>query len=240
MSGIEQTCGNAHGARWHAMTDVAALRQEACRRILGASGTAIAARGHFVLVLAGGNTPMPIYTALRDAETDWSCWDVWFGDERCLPAGDPERNSTMATQAWLAHVPMPIERIHVIAAELGASGAAVQYSDALRGVGAFDLVLLGLGEDGHTASLFPDHDWGSGVDAPDALAVLDAPKPPPQRVSLSAARLSHARSALFLVAGAGKHEAVRRWRQGDAIPARAIRPRTGVDVLVTADLLGPD
>lgn len=239
MSATDHTSLDADAARWHTMADVAALHEEAYRRILDASASAIAARGRFLLVLAGGNTPAPIYAALRAADTDWSRWDIWFGDERCLPTNDPERNSSMATQTWLAHVPIPIERTHVIAAELGASDAAVQYSDALRGVGAFDLVLLGLGEDGHTASLFPDHALGSGVDAPDALAVLDAPKPPPQRVSLSAARLSHARSVVFLVAGAGKREAVQRWRHGDAIPARAIRPRLGVDVLVTADLLSP-
>lgn len=222
------------------MADVAALREEAYRRILDASVSAIAARGRFLIVLAGGNTPTPIYTALRDADTDWIRWEIWFGDERCLPADDAKRNSTMATQAWLAHVPIPIEQIHFIPAESGASNAAMQYSDAVRGVGAFDLVLLGLGEDGHTASLFPGHDWGSDVNAPDALAVLDAPKPPPQRVSLSATRLSNARSVLFLVAGASKREAVQRWRYGDDIPARAVLPPAGVDVLVTADLLGPE
>lgn len=239
MSSIDHGCLDADTVRWHKVAGSAAFRQEAYRRILDAAANAIAARGNFSLVLAGGNTPRPIYTALRDADTDWSRWDIWFGDERCLPADDPDRNSTMAIQAWLAHVALPPDRIHVIAAEVGAPVAAALYADALREVGAFDLVLLGLGEDGHTASLFPDHDWGSGVDAPDALAVLDAPKPPAQRVSLSAARLSHARSALFLVADAGKREAVRRWRHGDAIPARAIRPRAGVDVLVAGDLLGP-
>ncbi len=228
---------DAHAVRWHAMAGSSALRQEACRLILDAAANAIAARGCFSLVLAGGNTPTPIYTALRDADTDWSRWDVWFGDERCLPVGDAERNSTMATHAWLGHVPIPRERIHVIAAELGATAAAALYADALSGVGAFDLVLLGLGEDGHTASLFPDHELGTAADAPDALAILDAPKPPPQRVSLSAARLSHARSALFLVEGAGKRDAVQRWRQGDDIPASAIHARAGTDVLVAAELL---
>lgn len=239
MSGIDQDGMDAHAVRWHAMADDSALLQSAYRRILDAGAKAIAARGNFSLVLAGGNTPRPIYTALRDANTDWSRWDVWFGDERCLPVGDPERNSTMATHAWLGHVPIPRDRIHVIAAELGASAAAALYVDALRNVVAFDLVLLGLGEDGHTASLFPGHDWGTGPDAPDALVIQDAPKPPPKRVSLSASRLSRARAVLFLVEGAGKREAVQRWRHGDAIPARAIRPRAGVDVLVTADLLGP-
>lgn len=240
MNRIEHDSLDTDATRWHAMTDLAALHEEACRRILEACASAIAARGRYLLVLAGGNTPAPIYAALRNADTDWSRWEIWFGDERCLPVNDPDRNSTMATQAWLEHVPIPAERIHVIPAELGASSAAVEYSDALRGVGAFDLVLLGLGEDGHTASLFPDHDWGSSSEAPDALAVHDAPKPPPHRVSLSAVRLSHARSVLFLVAGASKHEAVRRWRHGDEIPASVIRPPAGVDVLITGDLLGPE
>ncbi len=223
--------------RWHPAADVAALRQQACRRILGAGAAAISARGRFVLVLAGGSTPRAIYAALRDADTDWSRWEIWFGDERCLPKDHPERNSVMAAEALLSHVPIPPDNIHVIPAELGASVAAALYADAVHDVGSFDLVLLGLGEDGHTASLFPGHDLGVDADAADALAVTDAPKPPPQRVSLSAKRLSDARDVVFLVAGEAKTDAVQRWRRAEPIPARAIRPPTGVDVIVTADLL---
>jgi len=102
-----------------------------------------------------------------------------------------------------------------------------------------DDVLLGLGEDGHTASLFPGHDWGAVPGAPDALAVFDAPKPPPERVSLSAARLSRARQAVFLVSGAAKRQAVTLWRAGADLPARAIAPAAGVDILLEADLLSP-
>ncbi len=240
MSGNQYDCLDADAVRWHPVADIAALQAQAYRWILEASAAAIAARGRFVLVLAGGNTPRSIYAALRDADTDWSRWEVWFGDERCLPAGDPERNSVMAAEALLAHVPIQPDSIHVIAAELGASAAAARYTNALNDVGTFDLVLLGLGEDGHTASLFPDHDWGRGAGASAALAVLDAPKPPPHRVSLSAARLSDTHATLFLVTGAAKFDAVRRWRQGDAIPARSIRPQAGVDILITADLLGPE
>ena len=140
----------------------------------------------------------------------------------------------MAEEAWLDHVAIPASQRAPIPAELGADAAARAYGASLRSVASFDLVLLGLGEDGHTASLFPGHDWGAAPGSPAALAVFDAPKPPPERVSLSAARLSDAREALFLVAGESKRAALAQWRAGAAIPARAIRPAAGVDVLVAA------
>jgi 6-phosphogluconolactonase len=219
--------------RWHPVADAAALQQGARQWVVDAAARAIAERGSFSVVLAGGNTPRALYESLRDADTDWSRWDIWFGDERCAPADDPQRNSQMARAAWLDHVAIAQVRFHVIAGELGADAAARAYADALGGVGDFDLVLLGLGEDGHTASLFPGHDWGSASGAPDALAVFEAPKPPPQRVSLSATRLSRARQVLFLVEGPSKRDALALWRAGADIPARAIRPASGVDVLVT-------
>jgi 6-phosphogluconolactonase len=226
--------------RWIGVNDARTLRQSAYRRILGAAQRAIEHRGRFLIVLAGGDTPREVYRMLRGADSDWSRWQVYFGDERCVPADAAERNSAMAAAAWLDQVAIPRHQIHAIPAELGASGAALAYAEILRGVGDFDLVLLGLGEDGHTASLFPGHDWGLAADAPDALAVFDAPKPPPQRVSLSAARLSRARAVLFLVSGEAKRSVVARWHAGADIPARAIRPEAGVDVLVESTLLPAD
>lgn len=231
---------NATAVRWHGVANAAALRDSAYRRILDAAADAIQLRGRFTIVLAGGNTPQGVYQMLRGAETDWSLWQVYFGDERCLPIDDVERNSRMATEAWLDHVAIPKSQVHTLPAERGAQAAAQAYANTLRHVGDFDLVLLGLGEDGHTASLFPDHDWGADADAADALAVLDAPKPPAQRVSLSARRLSRARAVLFLVTGEAKHDAVTRWRAGADIPARAIQPQAGVDVLAQASLLATD
>ena len=229
--------GDEQIVRWHPLADAGALRREATRRVLAAASEAISARGRFRLVLAGGNTPRATYAALCDAQADWPYWEIFFGDERCLPVDDAERNSKMANDAWLAQVPIAPERIHAIPAEFGADAAARAYAQTLRDVGEFDLVLLGLGEDGHTASLFPDHDRGAGDAAPDTLAVFDAPKPPPQRVSLSAARLGRSRQVLFLVDGESKRDAVTRWRAGEDIPARAIRPAAGVDALVEASLL---
>jgi 6-phosphogluconolactonase len=230
----------APGVRWIGVPDATALRRSAYLRIVDAARRAIEWRGRFLIVLAGGNTPQRVYDLLRVASTDWPCWQVYFGDERCLPPHNAGRNSRMAADIWLEHVPIAREQIHVIPAELGAETSAHNYAATLRGVGDFDMVLLGLGEDGHTASLFPGHDWGVASDAPDVLAVFDAPKPPPQRVSLSAARLSRAREVLFLVEGVSKRNAVARWRMGASIPAQSIQPRAGVDVLVESRLLCTD
>ncbi|MCU0842029.1 MAG: 6-phosphogluconolactonase [Thiobacillaceae bacterium] len=224
--------------RWQLVDNEALQLAEALERVRRAEAEAIAERGVFHFVLAGGGTPRRLYQALAGEAHDWSRWQVWFGDERCLPPTDPERNSRMASEAWLGRVNLPGTNVHPIPAELGAREAAEDYGRALAGVGAFDLVLLGLGEDGHTASLFPGHDWGETADAPDTLAVSDAPKPPPERVSLSARRLSRARRVLFLVTGAGKRAAVAAWRRGEAIPAAAIRPDAGVDILLDAAASG--
>jgi len=240
MNATDTPHAGAQRVRWIGVADAAALRDVAYRRILDAAARAIRQRGRFLIVLAGGNTPRCIYRTLRAADTDWSRWHLYFGDERCLPAGDAERNSRMAADAWLNHVPIPQDLVHAIPAELGASSAALVYTKTLRSVGDFDLVLLGLGEDGHTASLFPGHDWGVAANAPDALAVFNAPKPPPQRVSLSAARLSRTRELLFLVAGESKRDALRQWHMAADIPASAVHPQTGVDVLVESRLLPAD
>ena len=224
----------AQEVRWHLFPDDGALLADALARVLAASRTAIAQHGAFDIVLAGGNTPRKLYRALRNADADWPRWHVWFGDERCAPPDDPERNSKMARDEWLDHVAIPARNVHAIPAESGAREAAALYARELRGVDTFDLVLLGLGEDGHTASLFPGHDWGAHIDSPDVLAVSDAPKPPPERISLSAQRLSRARHVLFLVEGAGKRDAVAAWKRGEAIPAASVAPASGVDVLLDA------
>ncbi len=237
--------------RWHPVADAAALEEEAVARISHAAGEALAGssqpsnrspaqRARFRIVLAGGGTPRNVYRKLVGLRTDWSRWEVYFGDERCVPANDDERNDRMASATLLDHVPIPASAVHRIPAERGAMDAARDYERTLADVDMFDLVLLGLGEDGHTASLFPGHERGDASGSPDVLAVFDAPKPPPERVSMSAARLSRARAALFLVAGESKCDAVRRWRAGGDIPAASIRALEGVDVLVEARLLAAE
>jgi 6-phosphogluconolactonase len=213
------------------------LERAAAQFILDSAMRAIIARGVFHIVLAGGTTPRPVYARLRECIADWPAWRVYFSDERCLPPEHGERNSRMALDALFSLVPVAREHFYAIPAERGARAAAHAYAAIVKPVPAFDLVMLGLGEDGHTASLFPGADIAAAPDAPDVLAVYDAPKPPPERVSLSAARLSRTQQAMFLVSGPSKRNAVRRWRTGADIPAAHIAPAAGVDVMIDAALL---
>lgn len=217
---------------WRPQNDAEQLARSLTAEILRAAQSSVASRGAFHLVLAGGNTPRRIYEALSLSNAAWPFWHVYFGDERCLSPDDQERNSRMAADAWLDHVSIPKQQIHPIPSELGAARAAAAYSKILEHLDDFDLVLLGLGEDGHTASLFPGHDWGDAKESPDVMAVFDAPKPPPERVSLSAHRLSAARQVIFMVSGASKQKAVSAWLSGALIPAAAIAPEGGVDILI--------
>jgi 6-phosphogluconolactonase len=221
--------------RWTLFNSEQELSAAALDLVVQKADQAIAQRGRFDIVLAGGLTPRSIYKELPKAKADWARWYVWFGDERCLPPDDAERNSKMAYDAWLKHVKIPLRQIHVIPAELGAVKAAANYNMQLAMLGDFDLVLLGMGEDGHTASLFPGNSWDNG-DA--AIAVSGAPKPPSERVSLSASRLSHARHVVFLVTGKNKQEAVNAWRRGTYLPASAISSKGPLEVFLDQQASG--
>jgi len=218
--------------RWHVYSDPEELLREVLAQIATLAEAAISARGRFDVVLSGGSTPRPLYAAAAELDSRWDCWHVYFADERCLPAGHPERNDTMTRQVWLDHVGIPERQVYAIPAELGPDAAAAAYRQTLEPVATFDLVLLGLGEDGHTASLFPGHEPGAMTGSPTALAVHGAPKPPPGRVSLSAARLADARTVDLLALGAGKRDAVSRLRAGADIPLRRVVPAAGIDVFL--------
>ncbi|MGD8616525.1 MAG: 6-phosphogluconolactonase [Gammaproteobacteria bacterium] len=215
--------------RWHCFPDPDAVAGGLVRRIGAAARDAIEARGRFNLVLAGGSTPQMAYRRLAQADADWPHWHLYLGDERCLPPEHPDRNSVMITKAWLGRVSVPLEQIHWIGAEQGAETAAAGYEAVVRGGLPFDLVLLGMGEDGHTASLFPGREPVS-----DALVVPvhDAPKPPPERVSLSYGALSETRALLLAVTGASKRAAVEEWSRGASLPVSRLQCAGGIDVLL--------
>ncbi|WP_456417803.1 6-phosphogluconolactonase [Thiolapillus sp.] len=212
---------------WRLVADAEAVATAAVEKILACAGHAIRKKGSFSLVLAGGGTPARAYRLLAEqGRPDWPAWRFYFGDERCLPADDPDRNSVMAEQNLFRHIPVQNGQIHVIPAEQGAEAAAASYAREIETVLPFDLVLLGLGEDGHTASLFPGREY---PEEQLVVAVHDAPKPPPDRVSLNYGALSSAHELLFLVSGQGKAGAVRQWRNGKDIPAARL---PGAEILV--------
>lgn len=196
------------------LKDAEAVAVEACRLISEAAQESIRQRHVFRLVLAGGRTPRHAYELLAQTEQDWIAWEIFWGDERCLPADHPERNSRMANDAWLTRVAIPQAQIYPIPAELGATKAALVYAETICDKGPFDLVILGMGEDGHTASLFPGYSIEDGL----TLAVHDAPKPPAERVSLNIQTVRACRNQLVLVSGSGKKSALLAWRNGEGGP----------------------
>ena len=192
------------------------------------------------VVLTGGSISRVLHRAVRDSDArdavDWSRVELWWGDERFVPADDPERNEKQAREDLLDAVPVDPQRVHVIAPSDGAHGddvdaAAAAYADRLAaaagGDGAlFDVLMLGVGPDGHVASLFPGHP-GLADERP-ALAVRSSPKPPPVRISMSFPTLARARETWFLVTGDAKATAARQALGGadrTLVPAAGVRGR---------------
>lgn len=200
--------------------DPEGLGAAVAQRIAELAAQAIAARGVFHIALAGGETPRRCYEKLRHLFVDWAHVQVYFGDERCLPAGDAGRNDRMARETLLEQVAIPPVNIHAIPAELGARKAAARYAAVLEQATPLDLVLLGMGEDGHIASLFPGNPATGSMAV--TVPVFDAPKLPAERVSLGLGTLNAARQRIFLVAGAGKRDALEQIFQGKSLPAALV------------------
>jgi 6-phosphogluconolactonase len=214
------------------------LADAAGARLLVAIVDAQAAHdGPVHLVLTGGSMGSAILASLGRCPgagaIEWGRVNLWWGDERYLPAGDPERNQTQNGAALLDTAPVPPANIHPVLgpdATAGAEEAAAAYADALAlaagapgGVPAFDVVMLGVGPDGHVASLFPGHPGLAATGS--TAAVHDSPKPPPDRVTLTLDTLRRGRRVWFLVAGPDKADAVRR---GTGPVDIDVTPATGV------------
>jgi 6-phosphogluconolactonase len=182
-----------------------------------------AERGEADLVLTGGRIAAAVYQALRDSPArdavDWSRVNFWWGDERFLPAGDPDRNETQVRTALLDALPVDPARVHPMPPSDGPDGAdpeaaAARYAEELAAAAPgtaelphFDVVLLSVGEDGHVASLFPEHP--SAYETRPVGAVRGCPKPPPVRTTLTLPALNTAEEVWLLAAGAEKAGAVR-------------------------------
>jgi 6-phosphogluconolactonase len=162
-----------------------------------------AAGGH--VALSGGATPRRAYELAAELEPDWSPAEVWWADERCVPPDDPRSNFRLAREVLLDRLAVPPRAAHRILGELDPQEAARRYDDELRGV-TLDLVVLGIGADGHTASLFPNHEL---LEEEERLAVA-VEGPDVARVTLTPPPLRTAGHIVFLVVGEEKAEAVRR------------------------------
>jgi 6-phosphogluconolactonase len=223
--------------------DAAALARAGADLVSGAARQAVAERGRFHIALSGGSTPRALYALLAAppfaGQLPWPQVEVWWGDERCVPPDDAQSNYRMAREALLTHVSIPAHNVHRLHGEdADPEAAAAAYAAELRasfhlGEGELprlDLVLLGMGPDGHTASLFPDTTAARIVDR--LVAAPFVPHLAAHRLTLTLPVLNAARRAVFLVAGADKtqtlHAVLAAGPSGDpALPASLIHPTAG-------------
>jgi len=229
------------------LPDAMSAKARLAERFAALAQDAVAVRGRFDVALAGGTTPQEAYALLASPpylrEVPWGHVHIWFGDERCVPPDHPDSNFGMVRAQLLSRVDIPSEHVHRMEGERVPEEAAAMYSAELGAAFgprlpiryAFDLVLLGMGGEGHTASLFPGSkvlEWKAPAAAP-FVEKLGAP-----RLTLTPRALNDARAVIFLVTGGGKAWAVRESLKGNRapidMPTRAIRPAHG-DVLWLLD-----
>jgi len=236
------------------LPDAAALADAAARHVVESAQSAIQARGAFSIALSGGSTPRELHRRLAGPlknEVDWSKVHVFFGDERCVPPDHPDSNYRMADETLLAQVPIPSDHVHRMQGELPPEEAALRYEQQLRAFFGnepprLDLILLGMGDNGHTASLFPGltavHEQTHWVMAE------NVPEVGMWRITLTPYVINLGREVLFLVAGAGKASMLRSVLEGpfapDERPAQIVRPSPGevvwlVDAAAAAELSPP-
>jgi len=163
------------------------------------------------LVLAGGTTPQRCYELLSQMEVEWGRVTILFGDERCVHPDHPDSNYRMARETLLDRVSPAT--VHRMPAELGPDEGAALYARIVASVAPLDIVTLGVGEDGHTASLFPGHPQLKATAL--VVGIRDSPKPPPQRVTLTLPALQRARRVIIFATGAGKADAVAKAKRGE-------------------------
>lgn len=224
--------GRVSPVRIHRAVDPAALAEAAADFVADALRTAIESRGLARFALSGGSTPRATYEQLADAASsrgvDWSRVDAFFGDERAVPPDDAASNYRMAKESLLERVPIPPSRVHRIHGELPPADAAHRYA-AVLGTDPLDVALLGMGEDGHVASLFPGT---AALDSPATVLPTVAPFAPHPRITVGLSVLNASRLVVLLVAGAAKasrvEQVLQERRAGrPVLPAARVSPETG-------------
>ena len=216
------------------------LSQQAALLIVRLASESVVTHGRFTIALSGGSTPRKSYNLLAGepyrSQIDWALVEVFLGDERCVPADDAESNFRMAHETLLSKVPIAEKQIHRMPADQPDRQAAAQdYVIEMQrvfgtaGIPSFDLIQLGMGPEGHTASLFPH---SAALREQERLVVpVTTPKPPPDRLTFTPPLLNAAQNVLILVTGSDKADAVHKVIEGeynpDEYPAQIVRPTHG-------------
>jgi 6-phosphogluconolactonase len=227
-----------HNPEIKVLPDATAIAEEAAARIEQMAEASIDLNGRFSIALSGGSTPKTLYELLASeyrAAINWAKTEVFFSDERCVPAEHPESNYRMARETLLSQVPIPPENIHRMKGEIEPQEAAKQYGQMLKekfADGGLDLVLLGMGEDGHTASIFPNT---PAVDETHHRCVANLVEKSTTgrswRITLTAPFINRSREVLILVAGANKAKVLVEVLEGphepNRLPAQLIKPSQG-------------
>lgn len=220
--------------------DLDTISEQAARYVVQVANQAIVTHGRFMVALSGGNTPKKLFSLLSSdsylSQIDWTLAEIFWVDERCVPPDDPESSYHMARETLLRAVPIPATQVHRMPADRPDRDAAslaytleMQRVFGTNGIPAFDLVQLGMGPEGHTASLFPHQP--SLHETTRLVMPVSVPKPPPDRLTVTPPLLNAAHNVLFLATGADKVDALRAVIEGpfnpDEYPAQIVRPPGG-------------
>jgi 6-phosphogluconolactonase len=200
---------------WLIFDDEMSLSKALAQEILNIAKKSIFEKDCFSIVLTGGQSVLSLYKILSKADSYWDKWHIYIGDERFLPAGHKDRNDQTINEIWLDNSTISKKNIHFIKAELGLLEARVEYENILKKIDKFDIVLLSMGEDGHIASLFPNH-----VYLEEQMVVVEqgSPKPPKERISMSYQQLNKAHYVFKLIIGESKQQAVHLLQKNTNLP----------------------
>ena len=200
---------------WLIFDDEISLSKALAQEILNIAKKSIFEKDCFSIVLTGGQSVLSLYKILSKADSNWGKWHIYIGDERFLPVGHKDRNDQTINEIWLDNSTIPKNNIHFIKAELGLLEARVEYENTLKSIDKFDIVLLSMGEDGHIASLFPNHSYPE-----EQMVVVEqgSPKPPKERISMSYQQLNKAHYIFKLIIGESKQKAVTLLEQNVNLP----------------------
>lgn len=204
--------------QWNVFSDFTEASQQVAAYLAHKIGQCIYDKGVCHVILPGGVTPVSSLIILAEKSLEWDKVHWYLGDERCLSKCDDERNDLMLENTLWSK--LKSTHVHRIEAELGAEHAAKKYRDEIKDINEFDIAYLGMGEDGHTASLFPEHEALS--DNRSVIPVYNSPKPPVNRVSLSLDTLRKTKTKVVLVSGVAKAKVIRKIQAGETLPINSI------------------